>query len=110
MFIQPTPLFYEQEGEQQKEKRSFKFLFGYMKQYRQYFGQILLGALVGCLLQLVFPFLTQAIVENLMEFYRGKTVVVVEKGRIAETGMHEELIHRQGAYWHLVKNQLELGG
>lgn len=68
----------------------------------------------------------RAIVENLMEFYRGKTVVVVahrlstvrnadqlvvvEKGRIVETGTHEELIQRQGAYWHLVKNQLELGG
>ena len=126
MFLQPTPLFYEQEGETHTGKRSFKFLFGYVKQYRRYFGQILLGALVGCLLQLVFPFLTQAIVENLMEFYRGKTVVVVahrlstvrnadqlvvvEKGSIVETGTHEELIHRQGAYWHLVKNQLELGG
>ena len=63
MFIQPMPVFYEQEGEQQKEKRSFKFLFGYLRQYRRYFGQILLGALVGCLLQLVFPFLTQAIVD-----------------------------------------------
>lgn len=63
MFIQPTPAFYEQEGEPQKDKRSFRFLFGYVKQYRRYFGQILLGALVGCLLQLVFPFLTQAIVD-----------------------------------------------
>lgn len=63
MFIQPTPVFYEQEGEPQKDKRSFRFLFGYVKQYRRYFGQILLGALVGCLLQLVFPFLTQAIVD-----------------------------------------------
>ena len=63
MFIQPTPLFYEQESDTHTDKRSFKFLFGYMKQYRRYFGQILLGALVGCLLQLVFPFLTQAIVD-----------------------------------------------
>lgn len=44
-------------------KRSFRFLFGYVKQYHRYFGQIVLGALVGCLLQLVFPFLTQAIVD-----------------------------------------------
>ena len=63
MFIQPTPLFYEQESDTHTDKRSFKFLFGYMRQYRRYFGQILLGALVGCLLQLVFPFLTQAIVD-----------------------------------------------
>jgi len=63
LFLQPTAAFYEQKGESGKEKRSFRFLFGYVKQYRRYFGQIVLGALVGCLLQLVFPFLTQAIVD-----------------------------------------------
>ena len=63
LFLQPTAAFYEQKGESGKEKRSFRFLFGYVKRYRRYFGQIVLGALVGCLLQLVFPFLTQAIVD-----------------------------------------------
>ena len=63
LFLQPTTAFYEQKGESGKEKRSFRFLFGYVKRYRRYFGQIVLGALVGCLLQLVFPFLTQAIVD-----------------------------------------------
>ena len=67
----------------------------------------------------------RAIVENLTEFYQGKTVVVVahrlstvrnadqivvlEKGKIVETGTHESLIVAEGAYYHLVKNQLELG-
>ena len=63
MFIQPPPAFYELSGETTNRKRSFKFLFGYIKQYRRYFGQIILGALVGCVLQLIFPFLTQAIVD-----------------------------------------------
>ena len=63
LFLQPTTAFYEQKGESEREKRSFRFLFGYVKQYRRYFGQIVLGALVGCLLQLIFPFLTQAIVD-----------------------------------------------
>ena len=63
MFIQPTPAFYELSGETTNRKRSFKFLSGYIKQYRRYFGQIILGALVGCVLQLIFPFLTQAIVD-----------------------------------------------
>ncbi|MBG0859035.1 MAG: peptidase domain-containing ABC transporter [Bacteroidales bacterium] len=67
----------------------------------------------------------KAIVENLAEFYRGKTVVVVahrlstvkdadkiivmDNGRIVETGTHDLLINKQGAYYNLVKNQLELG-
>ncbi|VTY02992.1 Toxin RTX-I translocation ATP-binding protein [uncultured Prevotella sp.] len=49
--------------EEPKEERSFKFLFGYIKQYRKYFGQIVLGLLVGSLLQLILPFLTQSIVD-----------------------------------------------
>ena len=63
LLLQPTTAFHEQKGDSGKKKRSFRFLFGYVKQYRRYFGQIVLGALVGCLLQLVFPFLTQAIVD-----------------------------------------------
>lgn len=35
----------------------------YLKRYRYYFGQVFLGLTVGSLLQLLFPFLTQAIVD-----------------------------------------------
>ena len=64
MFLEPTPAFYEKQTEKQPtEERSFKFLFGYIKQYRKYFGQIVLGLLVGSLLQLILPFLTQSIVD-----------------------------------------------
>lgn len=67
----------------------------------------------------------RAIVENLDQFYKGRTVVVVahrlstvknahqiivlDKGRIVETGNHASLIEKKGAYYNLVKNQLELG-
>ena len=67
----------------------------------------------------------KVILENLNEFFSGKTVVVVahrlstvknahqivvlEKGEIVEIGNHEELTARQGSYYNLVKNQLELG-
>ena len=67
----------------------------------------------------------KAIVENLDEFYKGRTVVVVahrlstvknadqiiviDKGRVVETGSHNSLIEKKGAYYTLVKNQLELG-
>jgi ATP-binding cassette subfamily B protein len=67
----------------------------------------------------------KVILENLNEFFSGKTVVVVahrlstvknahqivvlEKGEMIEIGTHEELTAKQGAYYNLVKNQLELG-
>lgn len=66
MFLETTPAFftYKMQGEENiKEKRSFRFLFGYVKKYRKHFGQIILGLIVGSLLQLVLPFLTQSIVD-----------------------------------------------
>ena len=36
-------------------------------------------------------------------------IVVLDNGRITETGTHEQLIRKQGAYFNLVKNQLDLG-
>jgi ATP-binding cassette subfamily B protein len=65
------------------------------------------------------------IMDNLAEFYRGKTVVVVahrlstvqnadnivvmEAGKVIEEGTHKELSAKRGKYYELVKNQLELG-
>ncbi len=65
------------------------------------------------------------IMEHLDEFYKGKTVVVVahrlstvrnadkivviDQGKIAEEGTHQELVDREGLYFRLVQNQLELG-
>jgi len=37
-------------------------------------------------------------------------IVVLDGGRVVETGTHDSLIDRRGAYYNLVRNQLELGG
>ena len=63
--------------------------------------------------------------DNLQEFFRGKTVVIIahrlstvknadqiivmKKGQIIEQGTHQQLVHQRSSYFHLVKNQLELG-
>ena len=36
-------------------------------------------------------------------------IIVLDTGRIVETGTHDELSQQRGYYYHLVKNQLELG-
>ncbi len=36
-------------------------------------------------------------------------IVVLDKGKIVEVGNHTELVNQKGNYYHLVKNQLELG-
>ncbi len=63
MQLVPTENFYNHVYKKKVEKRSFRFLLGYMKQYRKYFTQIILGLAIGCGLQLLMPFLTQAIVD-----------------------------------------------
>lgn len=63
--------------------------------------------------------------DNLQDFFKGRTVVIIahrlstvrkadnilvlEKGQIVEEGTHNELIIKRSSYYHLVKNQLELG-
>lgn len=64
LLLEPTELFYKQEGEKPvKIQGKLKFLSSYFKRYRKFFGQLIIGLLVGSLLQLIFPFLTQSIVD-----------------------------------------------
>ncbi len=64
------------------------------------------------------------IMQNMTHFFENKTVVVVahrlstvkhahqiivlDQGQVVEIGNHQTLIAQQGAYYQLVKNQLEL--
>lgn len=64
MALQPTPAFYEKMDEQRKMARPVRFLWGYVQPYKRFFVQLLLGLLLGSVLQLIFPFLTQAIVDK----------------------------------------------
>jgi len=64
LILEPTSLFYEMEGEKPvRVKSKFNFLASYFKQYKRFFGQLIIGLLTGSLLQLLFPFLTQAVVD-----------------------------------------------
>ena len=64
LLLEPTQLFYEQESDAVPTGNRLKFLGKYMLKYKRFFGQLILGLLVGSLLQLIFPFLTQAIVDT----------------------------------------------
>ena len=64
LLLEPTRLFYENESEIVQRQSKIKFLAGYFSKYSRYFFQLVLGLLLGCLIQLVLPFLTQAIVDT----------------------------------------------
>jgi ATP-binding cassette, subfamily B, bacterial len=62
LLLEPTPDFYKAEDES-LNKSSFRFLFSYLRPFKKFLIQLFVGMLVGSLLQLVFPFLTQSIVD-----------------------------------------------
>lgn len=65
LLLEPTEQFYAQQSEEiVPTKNRVKFLWGYLKKYKRFFTQLILGLLLGSLLQLIFPFLTQAIVDT----------------------------------------------
>ena len=62
MILQSTPDFYEQEDEK-ADKNKFRFLYQYLRPHKKLIVQLVVGLIVGSLLQLIFPFLTQSIVD-----------------------------------------------
>lgn len=62
LLMEPTPDFYKADDES-LNKSSFKFLFSYLRPYKKFLAQLFLGMFLGSMLQLIFPFLTQSIVD-----------------------------------------------
>ena len=62
LLLEPTPDFYRQEDEQNGELK-FIYLLGYLRPYRKFLVQLGLGMLTGSIISLIFPFLTQSIVD-----------------------------------------------
>lgn len=61
LLLEPTPTFYQREGD--KKGVSLQFLWVYLRRYYALFGQLILGLLAGSVVQLIVPFLTQAVVD-----------------------------------------------
>ena len=62
LLLEPSPDFYNQQDEK-INKSNFGFLFSYLRPYKKFLFQLFLGLLFGSILQLLFPFLTQSVVD-----------------------------------------------
>lgn len=62
LLLEPSPDFYKIEDEK-IDKSGIWYLFSYLKPYKRFIVQLSLGLILGSLLQLIFPFLTQSIVD-----------------------------------------------
>ncbi|MDR1896123.1 MAG: peptidase domain-containing ABC transporter [Prevotellaceae bacterium] len=83
MAFSPAQEFYSREDEKTKTEKPVRFLWSYVKPYKRYFLQLILGLLTGSLLQLIFPFLTQAIVDKGIEGKNLKLIYLILLGQLA---------------------------
>lgn len=64
LLLETTPTFYQTEAATDLNKRTgFNYLLGYLHSYRRFIVQLLIGLLLGSLIQLILPFLTQSVVD-----------------------------------------------
>lgn len=65
MLLEPTPLFYEIESQKKEgEKKGFDFLLQYLMPFKSSLVQLLFSVLIGSGISLIFPFLTQSLVDH----------------------------------------------
>lgn len=63
LLLETTPKFYNSDFEEDNSDFGFKFLFKYLFKYKQFLWQLVIGLIAASLLQLIFPFLTQSVVD-----------------------------------------------
>ncbi|MCD2258059.1 peptidase domain-containing ABC transporter [Psychroserpens luteolus] len=66
LFLHPTEEFYKKEV-LKKKRIDFKFLLGFLKPYKKEVFQLFLGLMAGSLFTLIFPFLTQSLIDKGVE-------------------------------------------
>lgn len=62
LLLEPTAQFYNEEPENQNINR-YSYLLNYLRPYRKFIIQLVLGMLTGSFVSMIFPFLTQSIVD-----------------------------------------------
>lgn len=82
MTLKPSSLSSIPSDSENNDKRSFKFLFRYLIKYRKYFIQISAGLLLGCVLQLILPFMMQAIVDIGIHYNDIKLIWLILLGEL----------------------------
>lgn len=63
LLLEPAPQFYAEEAED-RTGMAFGFLLKYLRPYYKFLVQLFLALLTGSLISLIFPFLTQAVVDT----------------------------------------------
>lgn len=63
LLLEPTPRLLESGEDAEEPSTGFAFLYRYLLPHRRFIGQLVIGLLAASLIQLLFPFLTQSVVD-----------------------------------------------
>ena len=64
LLLQPSPDFYDYEDDKEKQEKNLSYYFRYLLPYKSQYAQIVVGMILGSVLSLILPFLTQAVVDQ----------------------------------------------
>lgn len=84
LVLEPSQKFFNLSVGEIEPRCSLSFLIRYLRPYRHEIGQLILGIIVACIMQLIFPFLTQALVDVGI---RGRSINFIIVILIAQMGI-----------------------
>lgn len=64
LILEPTPKFYEEDGDDERRHYGFGYVLKYLRPYRTYIIQILLAMLTASVISLLMPVITQSVVDK----------------------------------------------
>ncbi|MFZ1523340.1 MAG: peptidase domain-containing ABC transporter [Saprospiraceae bacterium] len=81
LLLETTPEFFQKEWDDQHQK-GFSFLIEYLKPHKKLVFQVLIGLLLGTVFQLIFPFLTQSLVDIGIDTHNLQFIYIVLAGQL----------------------------
>lgn len=82
LLLETTPDFYDDEKGNRKKGVGFGYWFGYLTPYTSFLIQLALGMIAGSIIMLIFPFLTQSIVDRGIEYNDLNFVYIMLMGQL----------------------------
>lgn len=81
LLLEPTNRFHDNDLEQ-GEQKGFGFLIQYLKPHKKLMFQLIIGLLLGTVFQLIFPFLTQSLVDIGIDTKNLNFIYIVLAGQL----------------------------
>ncbi len=82
LMLEPTPDFYDQEDERRRPVSGLSMLIPYIARYKSYLIQLIAGLFITSIVQLIFPFLTQALVDQGIRYQKMDFIYLILLGQM----------------------------